>query len=259
MANWHNTGVLGVKKDEELAYKYYKEVIDFVPNKKIEAVVIKVGMIGDPKTGKTSLMCKFTESEFDLYYYPTNGVHFKEKTIYLQNKKIRFSIWDGHSDFISYVCNDSVAILFMFDLSQISTLINIKRWYKQTRSLNKHALYFLIGTKYDIFTEFEKRTQCDIIKMARDYANKMNASLIFCSSMQSINVNSIFKVILSQHFNIICKLPEVKEFGCPILEYKNNLETNLTILNYLIDFLSQFNFFTIRTLSLLIASYSDFT
>ncbi|KAF0536240.1 hypothetical protein F8M41_009207 [Gigaspora margarita] len=36
MANWHNTGVLGVKKDEELAYKYYKEVIDFVLNKKIE-------------------------------------------------------------------------------------------------------------------------------------------------------------------------------------------------------------------------------
>ncbi|CAG8456391.1 2032_t:CDS:2 [Gigaspora margarita] len=61
--------------------------------------------------------------------------------------------------------------------------------------------------------------------MARDYANIMNASLIFCSSKQFINVNSIFKIILSQHFKITCKLPEVKEVGCPILEYKNNQET----------------------------------
>ncbi|CAG8444611.1 27268_t:CDS:2 [Dentiscutata erythropus] len=32
----HKTGVLGVKKDDELAYKYYKEVVDFIPNKEIE-------------------------------------------------------------------------------------------------------------------------------------------------------------------------------------------------------------------------------
>ncbi|KAF0536241.1 septum-promoting GTP-binding protein 1 [Gigaspora margarita] len=187
--------------------------------------VIKVGMIGDSETGKTSLMRKFTESEFDLYYCQTNGLHFNKKTISLQNTKIRFNIWDGHSDFISYVCNDSVAILFMFDLSRKSILISIKSWYKQTKRLNKHMLYFLIGTKYDIFTEFENRTQQDIIKMTCNYTNIMNASLIFCSSKQFINVNSIFKVILSQQFKIICKLPEVKEVGCPILEYKTNQET----------------------------------
>ncbi|CAG8826454.1 8485_t:CDS:1, partial [Dentiscutata erythropus] len=52
----------------------------------------------------------------------------------------------------------------------------------------------------------------------RNYANIMNASLIFCLSKQFINVDNIFKVILSQHFKIICKLPEVKEVGCLILE-----------------------------------------
>jgi GTP-binding protein of the ras superfamily involved in termination of M-phase len=35
------------------------------------------------------------------------------------------------------VCNDAVAILFMFDLSRKSTLNSIKEWYRQARGFNK--------------------------------------------------------------------------------------------------------------------------
>jgi GTP-binding protein of the ras superfamily involved in termination of M-phase len=84
-----------------------------------------------------------------------------EKTIALRNTEITFSIWDlgglylpilcnihipklvnsiGHREFISMlplVCNDAVAILFMFDLSRKATLLSIKEWYRQVRSINK--------------------------------------------------------------------------------------------------------------------------
>lgn len=46
----------------------------------------------------------------------------------------------GHREFISMlplVCNDAVAILFMFDLSRKATLTSIKEWYRQVRSINK--------------------------------------------------------------------------------------------------------------------------
>lgn len=35
------------------------------------------------------------------------------------------------------VCNDAVAILFMFDLSRKATLTSVKEWYRQVRSINK--------------------------------------------------------------------------------------------------------------------------
>jgi GTP-binding protein of the ras superfamily involved in termination of M-phase len=38
------------------------------------------------------------------------------------------------------VCNDAVAILFMFDLSRKSTLNSIKEWYRQARGFNKACL-----------------------------------------------------------------------------------------------------------------------
>jgi len=57
------------------------------------------------------------------------------------------------------VCNEAVAILFMFDLSRKSTLNSIKEWYRQARGFNKTAIPFLIGTKYDYFIGFSPEEQ----------------------------------------------------------------------------------------------------
>ena len=35
------------------------------------------------------------------------------------------------------VCNDAVAILFLFDLSRRASILSIKDWYRQARSFNK--------------------------------------------------------------------------------------------------------------------------
>lgn len=65
-----------------------------------------------------------------------------EKTISIRGTEITFSIWDlgGQREFVNMlplVCNEAVAILFMFDLSRKSTLNSIKEWYRQARGFNK--------------------------------------------------------------------------------------------------------------------------
>lgn len=72
------------------------------------------------------------------------GVNFMEKTINLRNLEITFSIWDlgGQQEYLHMlplVCNDAVALLFMFDLCRKSTLTAVKEWYRQARKLNKVA------------------------------------------------------------------------------------------------------------------------
>lgn len=84
-----------------------------------------------------------------------------QKTISLKNTDVTFTIWDlgGQKEYLHMlplVCNDAVALLFMFDLSRKSTLSSIKGWYKQARLLNKTATPFLIGTKYDYFAEMKE-------------------------------------------------------------------------------------------------------
>lgn len=130
-------------------------------------VVIKVGMVGDAQIGKTSLMVKYVEGEWDEDYIQTLGVNFMEKTISIRNNEITFSIWDlgGQREFVNMlplVCNDAVAILFMFDLTRKSTLNSIKEWYRQGRGFNKTAIPFLVGTKYDQFVNMPDADQEEI-------------------------------------------------------------------------------------------------
>lgn len=134
-------------------------------NEEKNSVVIKVGMVGDSQIGKTSLMVKYVEGSFDEDYIQTlgedplslasrfailmswtTGVNFMEKTISVRRTTITFSIWDlgGQREFVNMlplVCNDAVAILFMFDLSRKSTLNSVKEWYRQARGFNKVCSY----------------------------------------------------------------------------------------------------------------------
>lgn len=135
-----------------------------------------------------------------------------EKTISIRNTEITFSIWDlgGQREFVNMlplVCNDAVAILFMFDLTRKSTLNSIKEWYRQGRGFNKTAIPFLVGTKYDQFANFPREEQEEIsnqvrghtehhcqrtnIHQAQRFARAMKASLIFSSTSHSINVQKV--------------------------------------------------------------------
>ena len=143
-------------------------------------VVIKVGMVGDAQIGKTSLMVKYVEGSWDEDYIQTLGVNFMEKTISIRNTEITFSIWDlgGQREFVNMlplVCNDAVAILFMFDLTRKSTLNSIKEWYRQGRGFNKTAIPFLVGTKYDHFINFPKEDQEEISTQVDDGSVLRNA------------------------------------------------------------------------------------
>ncbi|KDE06485.1 septum-promoting GTP-binding protein 1, variant [Microbotryum lychnidis-dioicae p1A1 Lamole] len=188
------------------------------------SVVLKVGMVGDSQIGKTSLMVKYVEGSFDEDYIQTLGVNFMEKSISIRNTEITFSIWDlgGQREFVNMlplVCNDAVAILFMFDLSRKSTLNSIKEWYRQARGFNKTAIPFLVGTKYDHFNTFSQDEQEEITRQARRFSRAMKAPLIFCSTSHSINVQKIFKIVLSKAFDLKCTIPEITEVGEPLLIY----------------------------------------
>ncbi|CAF9931081.1 MAG: septum-promoting GTP-binding protein 1 [Gomphillus americanus] len=190
------------------------------------SVVIKVGMVGDAQIGKTSLMVKYVEGSWDEDYIQTLGVNFMEKTISIRNTEITFSIWDlgGQREFVNMlplVCNDAVAILFMFDLTRKSTLNSIKEWYRQGRGFNKTAIPFLIGTKFDHFVNFPREDQEEISNQARRFAKAMRASLIFSSTSHSINVQKIFKIVLSKAFDLKCTIPEIEGVGEPLLIYQS--------------------------------------
>ncbi|KAJ2546498.1 Ras GTPase tem1, partial [Coemansia sp. RSA 1933] len=171
-----------------------------------DEIVLKVGMLGDAQIGKTTLMVRYVFGEYDPHIVQTLGVNYLEKSVHLRSTRVRFSIWDlgGEREFLSMlplVCSESAVILFLFDLTQRRSLNSIEQWYRQARAFNSTAAPILVGTKYDQFADEEftsKEEQVVITKRARLVARAMRASLVFCSSLRSINVQRIFKIALSK-------------------------------------------------------------
>jgi GTP-binding protein of the ras superfamily involved in termination of M-phase len=171
-----------------------------------------------------------------------------EKTISLRDTEITFSIWDlgGQKEFLSMlplVCNDAVAIFFMFDLTRKATLLSVKEWYRQARLLNrvrrssfalvnviqysyfsllslKTAQAFLVGTKFDIFSSSPPEEVEEMDKLARKYSKAMKAPLIFSSASHSINVQKIFKIVLARVFDLKSTVQEITSLGEPLLIFK---------------------------------------
>lgn len=196
-----------------------------VATKRKKKITIKVGLVGDSQIGKTSFMVKYVEGNYNEDYIQTLGVTFMEKTIMLKNIDVVYSIWDlgGQLEFghmLPLVSNDAVAVFFVFDLTRKATLTSIKQWYRQVRTLNKTASAFLIGTKYDLYIGMDREAQMDILKSARKFAKIMKAPLVFSSSSHSINVQKIFKILLSQTFELKCNVKQLHDLGDPIVEYE---------------------------------------
>eukprot|EP01080_Neovahlkampfia_damariscottae_P005068 gene5068-8668_t len=187
-------------------------------------IVVKVGMLGDVQIGKTSLMIKYVENKFDEDYIQTLGVNFLEKKIPFDDADINVMVWDlgGQKEFremLDLVCNDALAILFMFDLSRKATLHSVKEWYMQSRKFNKKAIPFLVGTKFDKFLELSESEQQEITTQARKFASIMKAPIIFCSAAAGINIKKIFKLVISKVFDLPIDVPQIKNVGDPIIEY----------------------------------------
>lgn len=88
------------------------------------------------------------------------------------------------------------------------------------RVILQTALPFLIGTKYDAFANLSKEEQEEITNQARKFSKAMKAPLIFTSSSMGINVQKIFKIVLSKSFDLKCNIPVISDIGAPILEYQ---------------------------------------
>merc|ERR1712060_992471 len=149
-----------------------------------------------------------------------------EKTVKLRQVMVTISLWDigGQKEYKSMmplVCSDAKVLLFMFDLTRKQSLYMIREWYRNAKKVNRFARPFLVGCKFDLFASKKESFRSDITTQARQFSHAMKAPLIYCSSSHSINVKTIFQLILASLFDLRLKVPEESSLNRPIVEYKS--------------------------------------
>ncbi|KAG5606843.1 hypothetical protein H5410_028335 [Solanum commersonii] len=187
-----------------------------------DLVALKISLLGDYHIGKTSFLTKYVGKEKGEEGFSTTGLNHMDKTLCVSGARISYNIWEVEGDVshIPVACKDSVAMLFMFDLTSRCTLnSSVISWYQQARKWNQTAIPVLIGTKFDDFAQLPLHVQWTIALQARAYAKALNATLFFSSSAYNINVNKIFKFITAKIFNLPWTLERNLTIGEPIIDY----------------------------------------
>ncbi|KAJ0249038.1 Ras-related small GTP-binding family protein [Hirschfeldia incana] len=190
-----------------------------------DLVPLKISLLGDPQTGKTCFLAKYVGGEKQVEMRELEkGIHCTDKTLSMGGARISYSIWELQGaeksrDLIPTACKDSVAILFMFDLTSRCTLNNVISWYQQARKSNQTAIPVMVGTKFDEFIQLPIDLQWTIASQARTYAKALNATLFFSSASYNINVNKIFKFVTAKLFDLPWTVERNLTVGEPIIDY----------------------------------------
>ena len=115
----------------------------------------KLVLIGDGGVGKTTFVTRHATGEFTQVYLPTKGAKVSNLDFVTSRGNIRFEIWDtaGQEKFgrlrqCYYV--DAHCAIIMFDLTSRQTYANLRKWYRDLKSICSDIPTVLVGNKVDV-------------------------------------------------------------------------------------------------------------
>lgn len=118
--------------------------------------LFKLLLIGDSGVGKTCVLFRFSEDQFNSTFISTIGIDFKIRTIELDDKKIKLQIWDtaGQERFRTITTayyRGAMGIMLVYDITNQKSFENIKNWI---RNIEEHASAdvekMVLGNKCDM-------------------------------------------------------------------------------------------------------------
>ena len=161
---------------------------------------IKIALLGDSNTGKTSFLNILNKKTIDNM---TSTVGFEDTIFYayIKNKKYKFKIVDtaGQENYRSLTSNhikDKDGFLLFFDVTNEFSFNSIDYWKDFIKDNNLSKEIILLGNKID---ESEKR---EVKKSkVKEYAENNKIKYIECSCKSHINIYEILNEIILMSFN----------------------------------------------------------
>ena len=112
-------------------------------------------MLGNSGVGKTALVERITNSDFNDIHVPTVGAQFISINFNLDNNKITIELWDtaGQEVFrslVGFYARDAKGVFLVADLTSKTTLEELDKWAEFIKDEANDAKVILWGNKTDL-------------------------------------------------------------------------------------------------------------
>jgi len=117
---------------------------------------LKILIIGESGVGKSSILVRFTDDNFDPDQTLTIGVDFKTKRLSVDGNIVKLAIWDtaGQERFRTLTPSyyrDAQGAILVYDVSNYSTFAKLETWLSEleTYSTKTNIVKMIVGNKID--------------------------------------------------------------------------------------------------------------
>lgn len=159
-------------------------------NKNIQ---VKLVLLGDMGTGKTSLVLRFVKGQFFDFQESTIGAAFFTQVLSLNEVTIKFDIWDtaGQERYYSLApmyYRGAAAAVVVYDITSMDSFERAKKWVQELqRQGNPNLIMFLVANKVDL--EEKRKVKNEEGEL---YAQENGLSFLETSAKSAHNVNELF-------------------------------------------------------------------
>ena len=175
-------------------------------NDEIEFKIITLGNAG---VGKTSIIERFVNDDYNPNQFSTLGISFSFKVLTINKKNIKLKLIDtgGQEKYrsisMNYFKHADVA-LFVFDLNNESSFESIQYWidlFNENTNETKVKSKYLIGNKNDLEQKVEQKTIDDLI-------NKNKLLYMSTSAKTKHQIDEMFEYIGEELYDYLKKKEE---------------------------------------------------
>ncbi|EJT72652.1 vacuolar protein sorting-associated protein 21 [Gaeumannomyces tritici R3-111a-1] len=177
---------------------------------------VKLVLLGEAAVGKSSLVLRFVNNDFQENKEPTIGAAFLTQKCNLPTRTIKFEIWDtaGQERFASLApmyYRNAQAALVVYDLTKPASLVKAKHWVAELqRQASPGIVIALVGNKLDLTSDggdavadaddgADDAAGGDARKIsteeAKGYAEEESLLFFETSAKTGVNVTEVFTAI----------------------------------------------------------------
>ncbi|XP_053121141.1 sperm axonemal maintenance protein CFAP97D1 isoform X2 [Hemicordylus capensis] len=116
---------------------------------------LKLLLVGDSAVGKSSLLLRFTDDQFEPYRSPTIGVDFKVKKTVVGDLPVQLAIWDtaGQERFRTLTPSyyrGAQGVILVYDVTRRETFLGLENWLRELEMYTREKVVkILVGNKID--------------------------------------------------------------------------------------------------------------
>ena len=122
----------------------------------INLTTLKILLIGESGVGKSSLLLRFVDDQFDEDKPATIGVDFKTTVLETAEGRVKLAIWDtaGQERFRTLTPSyyrGGQGVIFVYDVTSPDSFTKLENWLKEfdVYSNKQNAVKMLVGNKID--------------------------------------------------------------------------------------------------------------